>query len=718
MYLVQVWIENAIRSLDRTYHYLSDQYLPRGVRCSVSFGTRQRMAFVDSCEVCSKSMDELSCEFGYSLKKIISVLDEEPLLNEELFQLAFYMKKMTLATTISCFQTMLTNKKKVKGKPKTVVLESYVEVGDTSIPLTLRQTQALEWVQSQSSVLYSLLRKKYPSIAKTLVDKGVLLKKQRERLIPFSTTKEPKELQALSFLQQTALSSIEGKKGVHLLFGQTGSGKTEIYLHLAKKVLEQGKQVLILVPEIGLTPQMIERVSRVFQDQLGIYHSGLNDQERYEQSQLVAKNQIKVLVGTRSSIFLPFQNLGLIVMDEEQDSSYKQDVQPSYHCRDMAIWRARYHQCPLILGSATPSLESYARAKKEVYHFVPLEERFGQFLAEVEVVDMAQSIRKREGYILSKELKRAMQEVLNHGEQGILLLNKRGYHRLLRCQHCQEVLQCPHCDVALSYHADVKKMKCHSCGYEMNVPPVCPSCHQKTNFSSYGFGTQKLCEEIVATFPQAKVLRMDFDSTQRKNAHQQILEQFGQKQADFLVGTQMIAKGLDFPDVTLVGVINADEGLERSDYRSSETCFDLLMQAAGRSGRGKKKGRVLFQAYHPDHFAIQLAKKQEYDPFFLREMHYRHLANYPPYSSFISFVYEGKNEEKTFEKALQLERRLKTKVETRGVATLLKRKDLYRFRILVRGKCLEELLTHCEELLKQDISIDGLKVDVNPLYLE
>lgn len=719
MYKVECWIENAVHSLDHLFTYGSSVPIERGIRCYVPFGKSRRMAFVDHSEEYDGTLESLSQKLGYPVKEIQQILDEEPLLNQELYDLALWLKEKTLSTTIACFQVMMTNKKRVKGKVKSVVLEQIIEVADESFSLSVKQAQCLRYVQEHTPISYTELRKKYPSIVKTLLNKGVFIKKAQERLSFLQTEQEVQPLKVLNQEQTKAYQLIQRKEGVHLLYGQTGSGKTEVYLHLAKKAIEEGKQVLILVPEIGLTPQMVNRVSRVFGQDLGMYHSGLNEQERYEQYQLVKQGRLKVIVGTRSAIFLPFQKLGLIVLDEEHDSSYKQDVQPSYHCRDVAVERAGFHHCPLVLGSATPSLESYAKALKGVYQMVSLKTRFGQDMAKVHVVDMSQEIRQGKDYILSDELKQRLTEVLRKKEQAILLLNKRGYSRLLRCKSCQEVLTCPHCDLALSYHADCQKMKCHSCGYEMKVLRRCPHCGSEHGFSGYGFGTQRLCEEVQKEFPKSRILRMDFDNTQRKNAHRKILESFGDHKADILIGTQMVAKGLDFPNVTLVGVLNADDGLQRSDYRSGEHTFDLLMQAAGRSGRGEKKGTVIFQVYNPTHFAIRFAIEQDYESFFKQEMVYRHLAKYPPYTSFVSFTFEGRKEEKVREIAENFQQEIAKICFSLGVAALLKKQDLYRYRIVVKEKYLENLLKKIRAFLEvTTVELQGMKIDVNPLYLE
>ncbi|MBE6129886.1 MAG: primosomal protein N', partial [Erysipelotrichaceae bacterium] len=602
--IVQCWIEHPVRKLDQTFTYLYEGKIEPGCRVEISFGTRTLTGFAESVEESEESREEIEARLGMKLKDIDRVIDEESLITDELHDLALWLRNETLSTAIACFQTMLPGKLKPAGGRSQTVKEKIVKLSEKEVSLTPKQLEAYLYVKDHPGITYTQLRKEYPNQARALVEKEAVILEEKEKEAVPMRAEIPQEDLVLRPEQQKAMDEIRNSDdAVFLLEGITGSGKTEIYLQLAKEALNQGKQVLILVPEIALTPQMISRVKQRFSDGLAIYHSGLSDQEKYEQYRLVKTGQASIVVGTRSAVFLPFASLGLIVLDEEHDSSYKQDSQPCYHCRNVAIYRGRYHHCKVILGSATPSLDSYARALKKVYHLVSLKERINRTLPEVTIVPVRESIRKGGSYILTDVLKEKIRERLDRNEQIILLLNRRGYSAQLRCRSCQEVLKCPHCDLAMSWHHDIKMLKCHTCGTMLHTPSSCPVCGSREGFMSYGFGTQRLQEETERAFPGARILRMDADTTSRRNAHAKILSAFADHQADILLGTQMIAKGLDYPDVTLVGIVNGDEGLSRTDFRSCEVTFDLLMQASGRSGRGDKHGEVVMQVYDPGHYA-------------------------------------------------------------------------------------------------------------------
>ena len=436
--------------------------------------------------------------------------------------------------------------------------------------------------------------------------------------------------------QSTALQKITTAMENHqtetfLLHGITGSGKTEVYLQAISKCLNDGKEAIVLVPEISLTPQMTERFRSRFGELVAVMHSGLSVGEKYDEWRKVHQGKVKVVVGARSAIFAPFENVGIIILDEEHESTYKQEDNPRYHARDVAIWRGEYHKCPVILGSATPSLESYARAKKNVYSLLTLKERaMKQALPTVHIVDLREELKKGNRSMFSQELLESIESRLNKKEQTVLFLNRRGYSSFVLCRDCGTVLQCQNCDISLTYHRSNEKCKCHYCGYEIYVPKTCPQC-QSEHIRFFGTGTQKVEEELYKFFPHARVLRMDVDTTKTKGSHEQILEAFGEGKADILLGTQMIAKGLDYPNITLVGVLSADTSLHLPDFRSAEKTFQLLTQVSGRAGRHEKKGEVVIQTYTPEHYAIELSKDQFYEPFYEREMMMRHQAGYPPY---------------------------------------------------------------------------------------
>lgn len=416
-----------------------------------------------------------------------------------------------------------------------------------------------------------------------------------------------------------------------LLEGVTGSGKTEVYLQLIGQVLRQGRQALLLVPEIALTPQMIGQVMGRFQTGVAVLHSGLSTPEKYDEWRRIFAGEVRIVVGARSSVFAPLTDLGLIIMDEEHETTYKQADNPRYHARDVALWRARYHHCPLVLGSATPSLESRARAEKGNYVHLMLTQRVNnRALPPVTLVDMTQVSLIDHAQEISPILKAKVADRLAKHEQVLLLLNRRGYANYVLCRHCGHVLQCPNCDISLTFHKAEGVMKCHYCDHQEAVPRQCPMC-QSPHIRPYGLGTQKVAETLTQLFPEAKIIRMDHDTTRRKGSHRQLLDRFSQGQGDILIGTQMIAKGLDFENVTLVGVINADTSLHRSDFRAGEKTFQLLTQVAGRAGRGSKPGEVVIQTYNPNHYILQLVQGHRYEDFFYYEMQLRHLGQYPPY---------------------------------------------------------------------------------------
>lgn len=457
------------------------------------------------------------------------------------------------------------------------------------------------------------------------------------------------------------------KAETFLLEGVTGSGKTEVYLQTIANALSHGKQALMLVPEISLTPQIVGRVRGRFGQKVAVLHSGLSGGERFDEWRRIQRGEAQVVVGARSAVFAPLTHLGVIVVDEEHESSYKQDDNPRYHARDVALWRSRYHHCPVVLGSATPSLESRARAEKNVYTRLLLPYRVNhQQLPEVTIVDMTEELRHHKESNFSGSLLQALEKRLDRGEQSLLMLNRRGYSSFVMCRDCGFVLQCPNCDISLTLHMDTKTMKCHYCGHEEPIPHVCPSCHGH-HIRYYGTGTQKVEQELTELLPAARVIRMDVDTTRRKGAHERLLKRFGDHQADILLGTQMIAKGLDFPDVTLVGVLNADTALGLPDFRASERTFQLLTQVSGRAGRAEKAGQVFIQTYNPDHYAIQLAKTQNYEQFFVREMQLRHRGNYPPYYFAVKLTASDEDERQAAEAMIKIVRQLKAVLSPQAI---------------------------------------------------
>lgn len=460
-------------------------------------------------------------------------------------------------------------------------------------------------------------------------------------------------VEALNEEQQRAISIFKedydkGLRDTYLIKGVTGSGKTEVYIKAAKHVIEQGKQVIVLVPEIALTYQTVARFATVFHERIAIINSSLSKGEKYREFQKVVNGDVDVIIGPRSALFAPFDNLGLIIIDEEHDGAYKSETTPKYHARTTAIERARLDNAAVILGSATPSVESYFKAKAGEYKLINLYKRAkGQEMPEVEVVDLREELNRGNRTMISEKLYNAMDEAFKKGQQAMIFLNRRGYRSYVSCRKCGHVMKCPRCDVSLSLHKEYGRsyLMCHYCGHKEAEPNSCPACGSKL-IGGFGTGTEKLEEAVKKVFPGIRTLRMDKDTTKRKGAHGEIIEAFNQGKADCLIGTQMIVKGHDFKKVTVVGAVLADLGLFDNDYTSSEKTFDLLCQAAGRAGRDKDKGKVIIQTYQPDHYAIVTAAAQDYENFFEYEMAYRRLLRFPPATCLTQILLMSKDEER------------------------------------------------------------------------
>ncbi|KKK39616.1 primosomal protein N' [Mesobacillus campisalis] len=525
------------------------------------------------------------------------------------------------------------------------------------------------------------------------------------------------------------LSSIEEERHeVFLLYGVTGSGKTEIYLQSIQQVLEKGEEAIVLVPEISLTPQMVKRFKERFGDLVAVMHSGLSAGEKYDEWRKIQRREVKVVVGARSAIFAPFKNLGIIIIDEEHETSYKQEENPRYHARDVAIHRAATHRCPVVLGSATPSLESFARAQKGVYTLLALPKRMNeQPLPEVEIVDMREEMRQGNRSMFSRSLFEKLEDRLAKGEQTVLFLNKRGHSSFVMCRDCGYVINCPNCEITLTYHRYQEQMKCHYCGYEEPVPVICPECTSE-HIRYFGTGTQKVEEELTKLLPEARVIRMDVDTTGKKGSHERLLNAFGEGAADILLGTQMIAKGLDFPNITLVGVLSADTMLHLPDFRSSEKTFQLLTQVSGRAGRHELPGEVVIQTYTPEHYSIELAGTQDYDRFYQQEMMARKLHKYPPFY-YIALVTVSHEE---LMKAVSVTEKITRYISSRlskeavvlgPVASPIPRiKNRYRYQCLIKYKKEPELRASLRQVLdryQQETAKEGLQIslDLNPYIL-
>ncbi|MYL19130.1 primosomal protein N' [Halobacillus litoralis] len=575
-----------------------------------------------------------------------------------------------------------------------------------------------------------------PAALKPLVEQNVIKEYKQEvfrdpyggrefkRTTPFSLTEE----------QETAiqpiLSRIENQQhDVFLLHGVTGSGKTEVYMQSIQQVLDNGEEAIMLVPEIALTPQMVERFKGRFGSKVAVLHSALSAGEKYDEWRKIQRREVQVVVGARSAIFAPFTNIGLIIIDEEHETSYKQEDRTRYHARDVAVQRAKTHNCPVVLGSATPSLETYARAVKGNYQLLTLSKRMNEaVMPEVELVDMREELHSGNRSMFSIPLKEKIEERLARKEQIVLFLNRRGYSTFVMCRDCGHVSECPHCDIALTFHKRQNRLKCHYCSHEEPMPEKCPECESKT-IRYFGTGTQKVEEALQELIPEARIIRMDVDTTRKKGAHERLLTQFGEGKADILLGTQMIAKGLDFGNVTLVGVLAADAMLNLPDFRASEKTFQLLTQVSGRAGRHEKSGEVVVQTYTPEHYSIELASTYDYEQFFQEEMKLRKAFRYPPYYYLTLFTISHPNqlkaEEATRKITMFMQQKLSQQAYVLGPtpSALARINNRYRYQCMVKykkepeqRKFVERILHYYEDEMKQENGLQ-ITVDFQPYQL-
>ncbi|MDR7074512.1 primosomal protein N' [Fictibacillus barbaricus] len=516
------------------------------------------------------------------------------------------------------------------------------------------------------------------------------------------------------------LNSIENDQhDTILVHGVTGSGKTEVYLQSIQAVLDKGKEAICLVPEISLTPMMVNRFKGRFGSRVAVLHSGLSVGEKYDEWRKILRKEVSVVVGARSAAFAPFTNLGIVIIDEEHESSYKQEDHPRYHARDVSIWRGKYHSCPIVLGSATPSLEAYARAKKGRYILSELKSRVhSNPMPEVKIVDMREELKSGNRSMFSNDLMEMMKDGLKKREQTVLFLNRRGYASFILCRDCGYVAECPHCDISLTYHKRNAALKCHYCGYQETIPSACPSCASE-HIRFFGTGTQKVEEELAKVLPEARVIRMDVDTTSKKGSHERLLTAFEKEEADILLGTQMIAKGLDFPKVTLVGILAADTMLHLPDFRASEKTFQLLTQVSGRAGRHELEGKVIIQGYDTEHYSIQLASQHDYHSFYDYEMKTRKLHQYPPffYLGLLTFSHPDLMQAvDASEKAASfLSSRLSEQSIMLGPVTspIARIKDRYRYQVMIKYKNEPELGNWFEEIIfhfQKDKSMKDLQI--------
>lgn len=638
-----VIIDIAHEKVDRVFQYripeeLSDAVRP-GVQVRVPFGNgnKERTGYVV----------ELSEEPDYPPEKIKAVLsvDEKGMSVEgRQIRIAYWLKRNYGGTTIAALKTVLPVKQKQKQLEKKKVLrclsgEETAQAADECERKHQRaKARVLFALQTEEELPYELIRQKLHVAASTLqvLERQGYLRIEKEAFYrnPVKAADRNETRPVLNQAQRHIIEEVladyrVGYPGVYLVHGVTGSGKTEVYLGIIEEMIAMGKQAIMLIPEIALTYQTLLRFYKRFGDRVSVINSTLSAGEKYDQIERAKAGEIDVMIGPRSALFTPFANLGVIVVDEEHENSYKSESAPRYHARETAVEIASLCGASVVLGSATPSMEAYYRALQGEYKLYEMKERPGNsVLPAVYTIDLRKELKEGNRSIFSRKLKELMQERLSKGEQTILFLNRRGYAGFISCRSCGHVMKCPHCDVSLSEHRN-GMLTCHYCGYEERKPAKCPSCGSPY-LMGFKAGTEQVEEAIHREFPEARVLRMDADTTRRKDSYERILTAFADEEADILVGTQMIVKGHDFPGVTLVGVLAADLSLNRNDYRAGERTFQLLTQAAGRAGRGEREGEVVIQTYQPEHYSVVYAAKQDYQGFYGEEIAYRGLVGYPP----------------------------------------------------------------------------------------
>ncbi len=687
------------------------------------------------------------------IKPIHQIVNNALVIESQLISLAYWIKETFGATINDALKTVIPVKKTVKAKEKkTLRLAVTVEEALEQLELfkkknnrgRVRLLEVLTGKETDGAdtaveLDYELAVTKL-NIARTTISdlqKLGIITTEVEKLYrnPFSHTSSEKVQIHLSGEQQYITDTIikeyqDGIRGTYLVHGVTGSGKTEVYLEIISAVIKQGRKVIMLIPEIALTYQTVMRFYRRFGDRISIMNSKLSQGERYDQFMRAKNGDIDIMIGPRSALFTPFSDLGLIIIDEEHEGSYKSETVPKYHAREVAIKRAEITGASVILGSATPSLESYSKALQGEYKLFNLPSRNGEArMPRIWIEDLREELKKKNKSIFSIHLKELIEDRLNKKEQIILFINRRGYAGFISCRSCGHVMKCPHCDVSLTAHNN-GNLVCHYCGHEEAMPSKCPDCGSKY-IAAFGTGTQKVEELVKREFPLARVLRMDTDTTKNKDGHERILSAFAGQEADILVGTQMIVKGHDFPMVTLVGILAADLSLYASDYRAAERTYQLLAQAAGRAGRGSLPGEVVIQTYQPEHYSIVAASRDDYLSFYNQEMNFRNLLKYPPAAHILAILTASKDEQKAAFAAKLLGGAAKEWSESAGItedtviigpaaAVLSKANDIYRYMIYVKQldyECLVHLKNYLEGYVNFSEHFNGCNIqfDFDPM---
>lgn len=719
----EILIEYSSEKLDKVFTYIVPSNLHQkikiGMKVQIPFNNRVIFGFVLNIKN--------NYEESYELKEVINIVDENIILNEELLKLGEYIQNEFLVTKIASYQTMFPSSLKIKNTKN----KSYDKF-DTYIKLNASGEEILKYfnnnrVSHQQKEIINSLRKEdllkntlSKSAIEKLIENNIVseYKVQKYRINKNEITKNNLEMttEQLNVFNSISFDAFN----TYLLHGVTGSGKTFIYIKLIEKCLKQGKTAILLVPEITLSAQIAREFYNYFGSKVAIFHSALSEGEKYDEYLKIIKGEVFVVVGTRSAIFVPLKDIGIVIIDEEHSDNYKQDNYPRYDAISIAKKRGDYHKCPLILASATPRLESMARAFKNKYQLLSLNKRINNIMhPKISLVDMKIELKKR-NKIISDELKNKIYEKLAKKEQVILLLNRRGFSTIITCSNCGYTYKCPSCDISLTYHKSNNTLRCHYCNYQIKKEDKCPECHENS-LNYLGLGTEKLETEIANIFSQARIIRMDADTTSKKGSHEKIIEAFKNYEYDIMLGTQMISKGLDFPKVSLVGILNADQSLLNPDFRSNETTFDLLMQASGRAGRSGLESEVIIQTLDVDNEIFSFVKNNSYIDFYKYEMNNRKLLLYPPYTYLIGIKVIGENYEETSKNANKVVTYLNNKLKNIIVlgpttANIFKFNNKFRFQIIIKYRECNNLMNVLKELVSI-YSLDkkvSIEIDIDP----
>ena len=721
--IASVLIEYNVKSLDKAFDYI----IPSNLQGKIKVGNKVLVPFGKSFVEGFVLKVSNKIDTSFELKEIKDIVESDFYLKEDLLELGEFMKESTLSNLISCYQVMLP--KALKASVKSNVNRKYlvyVKLNDNiNIEEYIQNNQRKKKEIEILGILKEGKRLKKDLICSSLnnlIKNNIVLEIKEETNREVYSLEEKKKNIKLTFEQEKAFNEIikEEDKNVFLLHGVTGSGKTEIYIKLIEHYLSLGKTAILLVPEISLTPQIVARFKSVFSTKVAVLHSRLSNGEKYDEYRRIMNGEVSVVVGARSAVFAPLFNIGIIIIDECQSATYKQESTPKYNGIEIAIERCKYHNAKCILGSATPLLEQYARGVKGIYKLIELKTRISKNLPIIKLVDMNEEVKKR-NFIISSELDKEIRKCLINNEQVILLLNRRGYSTFISCSNCGYVYKCPNCDISLIYHKSTNNLTCHYCGYSKKMDKICPECHEDA-IKDLGLGTEKL-EELISSKYDARVLRMDADTTSRKGSYEKLIDEFSKHNYDILIGTQMISKGLNFKDVTLVGILNIDASLAIPDFRSGERTFELLLQTAGRTARFEKDGKVLIQTYNTDNYVFKYLINNSYISFYNYEMNIRKKLKYTPYYNIASIKISSTSYEEASKESKKVFDYLGSTLNEKfiilgpSLARIFKLKNKYNFSILIKYKYEENLFETLKNIRDNHSNKVLIDIDINPINI-